>query len=135
MFDYEAISRIGRNAPCLCGSGKKFKKCCLPKLETRLTTVRDGQAVFRGGSNNKALMQVMEGVHAARTMQCILCGSEPHASGAFIPTPEFAEKIGQPKGKLRTLYYAICKRCMERPDSTKAVEQVFEIEMGNRSDD
>lgn len=24
----------GRNAPCLCGSGKKFKKCCLPKIQT-----------------------------------------------------------------------------------------------------
>jgi hypothetical protein len=23
----------GRNAPCLCGSGKKFKKCCLPKIQ------------------------------------------------------------------------------------------------------
>jgi hypothetical protein len=23
----------GRNAPCICGSGKKFKKCCLPKIE------------------------------------------------------------------------------------------------------
>ncbi|MFZ4526332.1 MAG: UPF0149 family protein [Chlorobium sp.] len=23
-----AIARIGRNDPCLCGSGKKFKKCC-----------------------------------------------------------------------------------------------------------
>jgi len=23
----------GRNDPCLCGSGKKFKKCCLPKIE------------------------------------------------------------------------------------------------------
>ena len=22
-----------RNAPCLCGSGKKFKKCCQPLLE------------------------------------------------------------------------------------------------------
>ena len=22
-----------RNAPCLCGSGKKFKRCCLPALE------------------------------------------------------------------------------------------------------
>ena len=24
----------GRNAPCWCGSGRKFKKCCLPRLET-----------------------------------------------------------------------------------------------------
>ncbi len=24
---------VGRNDPCPCGSGKKFKKCCLPKME------------------------------------------------------------------------------------------------------
>jgi len=23
-----ASSKIGRNAPCSCGSGKKYKKCC-----------------------------------------------------------------------------------------------------------
>jgi uncharacterized protein YecA (UPF0149 family) len=25
------IKKIGRNAPCPCGSGKKYKKCCLKK--------------------------------------------------------------------------------------------------------
>ena len=25
--------KIGRNDPCLCGSGKKYKKCCLKKNE------------------------------------------------------------------------------------------------------
>jgi len=25
--------KLGRNDPCSCGSGKKFKKCCLPKAE------------------------------------------------------------------------------------------------------
>lgn len=24
-------SKIGRNAPCPCGSGKKYKKCCMPR--------------------------------------------------------------------------------------------------------
>lgn len=24
-------ARIGRNSPCLCGSGLKFKKCCIDK--------------------------------------------------------------------------------------------------------
>jgi uncharacterized protein YecA (UPF0149 family) len=24
-------TRIGRNSPCLCGSGLKFKKCCIDK--------------------------------------------------------------------------------------------------------
>src|SRR5215813_13055485 len=28
---------IGRNEPCSCGSGKKYKKCCLPK-ETQPTS-------------------------------------------------------------------------------------------------
>ena len=23
--------KVGRNEPCICGSGKKFKKCCLNK--------------------------------------------------------------------------------------------------------
>lgn len=25
--------KIGRNDPCLCGSGKKFKKCCINRME------------------------------------------------------------------------------------------------------
>ena len=25
---------VGRNEPCPCGSGKKYKKCCLAKVET-----------------------------------------------------------------------------------------------------
>jgi uncharacterized protein YecA (UPF0149 family) len=24
--------KISRNAPCICGSGKKFKRCCLNKV-------------------------------------------------------------------------------------------------------
>ena len=27
------MAKIGRNAPCPCGSGKKYKKCCLPLQE------------------------------------------------------------------------------------------------------
>ncbi len=32
--------KVGRNDPCHCGSGKKYKKCCLPKdEETRLRRI------------------------------------------------------------------------------------------------
>jgi len=24
----QGLTKVGRNSPCLCGSGKKFKKCC-----------------------------------------------------------------------------------------------------------
>jgi hypothetical protein len=29
--------KLGRNKPCPCGSGKKFKKCCLGKRERKMT--------------------------------------------------------------------------------------------------
>lgn len=29
------MSKIGRNDPCPCGSGKKFKKCCEEKGKTK----------------------------------------------------------------------------------------------------
>jgi uncharacterized protein YecA (UPF0149 family) len=27
--------KLGRNEPCFCGSGQKYKKCCLVKEEAR----------------------------------------------------------------------------------------------------
>lgn len=27
------MAKIGRNDPCICGSGKKYKRCCLAKVE------------------------------------------------------------------------------------------------------
>jgi len=30
-----SMATIGRNDPCHCGSGKKFKRCCLPLDENR----------------------------------------------------------------------------------------------------
>jgi len=29
------MSKLGRNDPCRCGSGKKYKQCCLAKDEAR----------------------------------------------------------------------------------------------------
>ncbi len=29
--------KIGRNAPCPCGSGKKYKNCCLAKSRSSVT--------------------------------------------------------------------------------------------------
>jgi len=33
LSDNLTMKRVGRNEPCPCGSGKKYKKCCLPKHE------------------------------------------------------------------------------------------------------
>jgi hypothetical protein len=29
-----AVARLGRNEPCHCGSGRKYKQCCLDKDES-----------------------------------------------------------------------------------------------------
>ncbi|MGI6469733.1 MAG: hypothetical protein GXZ09_10570 [Syntrophomonadaceae bacterium] len=31
IFDFQTGKKVGRNDPCPCGSGKKYKKCCLGK--------------------------------------------------------------------------------------------------------
>jgi tetratricopeptide (TPR) repeat protein len=35
LYQVESVTmpKTGRNAPCPCGSGKKYKQCCLPKEE------------------------------------------------------------------------------------------------------
>ena len=33
-------TKIGRNDPCHCGSGRKFKQCCHPQTDVRATRVR-----------------------------------------------------------------------------------------------
>lgn len=40
--------KIGRNAPCPCGSGKKYKRCCLPK--------QSGSSREQGGNTEQSLM-------------------------------------------------------------------------------
>ncbi|HTK13946.1 MAG TPA: SEC-C metal-binding domain-containing protein [Xanthobacteraceae bacterium] len=35
------MAKIGRNQPCKCGSGKKYKRCCGFSRESRHVFVRD----------------------------------------------------------------------------------------------
>jgi hypothetical protein len=42
---YEMANKIGRNAQCPCGSGKKYKNCCLKK-----TTALRGGKFFDAGT-------------------------------------------------------------------------------------
>ncbi len=37
--------KVGRNDPCPCKSGKKFKKCCSPKQDEILAAMKRGELV------------------------------------------------------------------------------------------
>ena len=42
------MSKVGRNDPCPCGSGKKYKKCCANKaLGARKVTMQSGNMMSR----------------------------------------------------------------------------------------
>lgn len=44
----DELLRAGRNQPCFCGSGKKFKKCCLPTLRELRDVLVEEEQVDRG---------------------------------------------------------------------------------------
>jgi hypothetical protein len=62
-----AVERIGRNEPCRCGSGKKYKNCCLKEDEDRL---RRSSAV--AGKTWDELDQGIEAVTKAQVLQMTL---------------------------------------------------------------
>lgn len=62
------MGKIGRNEACLCGSGKKFKRCCLGKqqaLSSSLTEVQKAQISLQNAINTiqKAAAQGEQKVH------------------------------------------------------------------------
>lgn len=123
---YEEVKRIGRNSSCLCGSGKKYKHCCLKNSIDSMTTINDGQSVYKGiGKNNKGILKVMDAIHYITNKKCILCGNKPDFAAMFSPTAEFAKQIGKSQEKLITLFYSICKDCQKMPDCSQKIEDIF----------
>lgn len=47
--------KIGRNDPCPCGSGKKYKNCCLPKKEELLEGMRGFEEFYASLQSNDLL--------------------------------------------------------------------------------
>ncbi len=56
----EAILRSGRNEPCPCGSGRKFKKCCLPHFEELRERLSRGEEAALGRTSYALLMEGLE---------------------------------------------------------------------------
>jgi len=65
------MQKAGRNDPCPCGSGKKYKKCCLPKQEAderqraaEQNAERDRRAAAHLASLREARAAMLAGVAA-----------------------------------------------------------------------
>lgn len=57
--------KVGRNDPCPCGSGKKYKSCCLMKQEQKKTSTLTGKRKFTAklisGGGIKPVQQASSG--------------------------------------------------------------------------
>lgn len=64
--------------------------------------------------------------------QCLLCGGVAgRGRGVFEPDAAFAKRIGQPKGKRRIVFYALCDACwgLSRQHLMERVERKLLQEM------
>ena len=62
---------VGRNDPCPCGSGKKFKKCCAGKGETTTAGLTAGIRMKGGVSFDPAANAYRASVHSWDNAECI----------------------------------------------------------------
>lgn len=63
------MTKIGRNDPCSCGSGKKYKKCCEPKeaASRKLTAHKlEGEDLTKKASSISGLFQKISFVPPVR---------------------------------------------------------------------
>ena len=62
---------IGRNDPCPCGSGKKFKKCCSAKRETATADLKPAIRMKGGVSFDPGADAFRAIVHSWDSVDCI----------------------------------------------------------------
>ena len=50
FFAPKPVPELRRNEPCRCGSGRKYKRCCLEKDSARLRAERDAATTAAAGN-------------------------------------------------------------------------------------
>jgi hypothetical protein len=53
---------------------------------------------------------------------CFLCKKPPEYTNAYVPTPDVAKRLGQPKGKQRVIIYGVCEPCMDQHGKSEIME-------------
>ena len=61
--------KVGRNDPCPCGSGKKYKACCLKKTDTKKTFTPTGKRKFKAKVIDSAASAAVFSTSGAATPQ------------------------------------------------------------------
>jgi len=77
------MKKLGRNDPCHCGSGKKFKKCCESKMiGGRYMATKINQNIGLFGLFNKQVSQISStlSAHVVKPIRAQIKGAAPAVS-------------------------------------------------------
>lgn len=85
------MPKTGRNDPCPCGSGKKYKRCCLEKDEAAASAAREAAGASAAASPLRAIGSVSLG-DVEELTECRL----PRCSA--VHRPILLDLIPQPTG-------------------------------------
>ena len=83
--------KIGRNAPCPCGSGKKYKKCCLnnDQQTERMHSYHNGFIQLPPRETSHKIPQDASGIRIRPYMLAKMCDpTEKHVQEIFLHHPE-----------------------------------------------
>ena len=124
--------KVGRNDPCPCGSGKKFKKCCIEsaRLDGRRVVERNGQRILVPEGISDAALAAADEFFAAKA-----AGRGPAADIADFASPLLDATDGSAEQRQRALdmtmafwNLAVIKDDRERERALDALTESFEAE-------
>lgn len=72
------MTKVGRNDPCPCGSGKKFKKCCINKKDRKQIVMVGSSERLRGLHYAKEKMEFKGITHDGRLIETDVTFSQTH---------------------------------------------------------
>jgi len=82
--------RPGRNEPCHCGSGRKYKVCCLEKDNAALTAANARAAADAAAQPAEDVREVPKRTTVHQTEQ----PWKASASRVYVPRPRGPRKVG-----------------------------------------
>jgi len=87
------MSKVGRNDPCPCGSGKKYKKCCEQKtaIQRRTFSNLSSQNVKAGMEKISGMVSSKLGGHTISKVETEV----PSLAERFSSSPPVKEKVGE----------------------------------------
>ena len=83
---------------------------------------------------NEAIRLIKAGQAKVRET-CALCGRKADGVGIFMPSEQFAKRIGQSEGKVRIALYSGCSSCQDKlgmPEYMRRIELVMEADYRQR---